>query len=272
MMQASIRLPKVPFPIARRTITADIMDLAVVIGKAITTRTWHQLMNVNLAGDSRYRMAMSRLRKLGLVTRRGDEEEPPEFSLSEKGRRRTSLALIPELSWNRKWDDKWYILTYDVPEEDRRYRVVLQSFLRKMRMGCLQKSVWISASDIRPMFDDLDIAADLRNYAFLFECRTVLGQAGSEVARTAWELDSLRDVQAKYVKACADRIKARASGVTRGKFGLLASLRWELAEYSKAMENDPLLPISLYPENYVGQEVVRVFRERIRQAISGNSV
>lgn len=259
----------VPLVIAGRSLTADIMDLAAVLGKAVTTRSWYQLWHVNLVGDSRYRMAVSRLRKLGLVTRRADEKGPSEFLLTDKGRSRVAGEFIPEVYWNKEWNENWWLLTYDVPEKSRRYRVVLQSFLRKARMGCLHKSVWISSHDIRPLFDDLSIAAEVRRYAFLFECSTVLGQSGPEVARGAWGFNALHDVQIKYISACAGRIKGKMDGVQRGTPGLLTSLRWELAEYSKAMENDPLLPISLYPEDYAGREVVRIFRERMLQCVRG---
>ncbi|MFH1970692.1 MAG: hypothetical protein ABIJ53_10290 [Verrucomicrobiota bacterium] len=148
------------------------------------------------------------------------------------------------------------------------YRNVLRQFLRRLRMGCLQGSVWITPRDIRPEYDDLVKAAGIESYAYLFEARTVLGLPAGTVVRSAWSMDLLEQCQQWY---CANA--QRNWEALRLKHFSAKSL-WFLARetnraFRAVMAPDPLLPKALWPEGYRGAEVIawhrRLLGELARQ-------
>src|SRR5437870_2045408 len=70
------------------------------------------------------------------VTRSGHAAKA-QFTITEKGRQQCAEP-DPRVSWDRSWDHKWRILTFDVPEVHSKDRVALWRELRARRLGLLQ--------------------------------------------------------------------------------------------------------------------------------------
>jgi len=134
----------------------------------------------------------------GLVAYRRGAGKEPVLRLTAKGKRATDDIFCPERWWQRRWSGVWYLMVYDIPETQRSYRNVLRQFLRQLRIGRLQGSVWITPRDIRPEYNDLVKAAGIESYAYLFEARTVLGLPTELVVRSAWPTDLLKQCQQWY--------------------------------------------------------------------------
>jgi DNA-binding transcriptional regulator PaaX len=111
------------------------------------------------------------------------------------------------------------------------------------------------------LFDDLDQAASIRDYAILFEANTVLGQSAKQIAAQAWDFDGLAMRYNTYLKACAEQPN-KVFGAFKPSAALDAA-RHELFEYLNLMQADPLLPAELLPEDYLGPRVVAAFRSRV---------
>ena len=249
--------------ILRRRICAELVDLMGLAIEGVVTRGKAWTWNRSWPRMTAYHQALYRLRRDGLITQRDGGAGAPTMELTSKGCQHVSAEIMPELFWNKRWDGCWYVLMYDVPERERRYRNALNRFLTRMRMGCLQKSVFVSVRDIRPLFYDLDIAAAVAEYANLFEARTVLGQSDAAVVTRAWNFEGLRKIQASYIETCQSRLR-RPSAVTPF-LALPDILHAELTEYRAAMQGDPLLPKPLWPSDYLGPQVTAMFRRRIRR-------
>jgi len=249
--------------ILRRQVCAELVDLLGIALEGVVTRGKAWSWNRSYPRMTAYRQALYRLRRDGLIARRDIRAGSPTMELTSEGRRHISVEIMPERFWNQRWDGRWYILMYDVPERERRYRDALNRFLTRMRMGCLQKSVFVSVRDIRPLYYDLDIAAAVAEYANLFEARTVQGQSDAEVVARAWDFDRLRKIQANYLEICQARLRQPFDAIPFS--AVLDALRAELAEYREAMRSDPLLPKTLWPFDYLGPQVAAMFRRRMRR-------
>ena len=211
-----------------------------------------------------YYNAMRRLRDSGLIayTRKHDNEQV--LILTPEGDARLSDAFKPERSWNRKWKGFWYVLVYDVPEENRLYRDSLRGFLERLRMGCLQRSVWVSTRDVRPEYDDLVKAAGVEWVSFLFEATTVLGRESSDIVREAWDFDRIDEIHAWYLDVYKHNLQAIRNGELRGDL-LHTIAREELSAYQSAMLEDPLLPRELIPRGYRGYDVFSLHKTFVRE-------
>lgn len=58
------------------------------------------------------------------------------------------ISLKKSLSDESPWDGKWRIVTFDIPEENRKVRDVLRSRLKMWHFEKWQKSVWVSKKDV----------------------------------------------------------------------------------------------------------------------------
>jgi phenylacetic acid degradation operon negative regulatory protein len=241
-------------PVIGRRVSLEILDFLELSALFLTRGGWAVANRNCYPNRSAYRNAIARLNKEGLIIKASVRGETPGLFLSDEGRKLIPDYFYPEKMWNRKWNGIWYMLMYDVPEVDRKYRNVLRRFLVQMRMGGLQKSVWVTPHDIRPDFQDLKLAANIDTFAFLFEARTVLGMPQDRVVETAWDFERLRNLQELYC-SMADRNLEELQSTDFDEEELSELLRISMEAYHGAFVEDPLLPWSLCPVGYLGKSV-----------------
>lgn len=219
-----------------------------------------------------YRRAVRRLKKDGVLAYRKHQtgqrvliiQRPPE----------PDPALEPARTWDSPWDGLWRVLVYDIPETERAFRTSLARYLHRQRLGCLQQSVWVTTRDFRAEYDDLLKTLDLHYVSFLFEARTVLERKADDVVSNAWNFADLAEKQRWFIDSCernADQLRARHHDAP----ALETMAREELSAYQAAMRDDPLLPRSLYPRNYLGfraheahRTLTSLIKDRLQQAQS----
>ena len=82
--------------------------------------------------------ALKRLREGGFIEYLSDEKLI--YRLTDKGKDRAVWASIKDDS--QKWDKKWRLVIFDVPEKRRAARDLLRSKLKQWEFIKFQKSVW----------------------------------------------------------------------------------------------------------------------------------
>ncbi|OGV68072.1 MAG: hypothetical protein A2283_18700 [Lentisphaerae bacterium RIFOXYA12_FULL_48_11] len=260
--------PNISMPVIRRRVVEEMLELLGGIGEMAMTEgrslLWHRYYKTKTPAS--YHSAIYRLKKAGLVISCGKQRQHPILSLTEKGKAQIPAIYTPEKFWRKKWSGIWYVLIYDVPEKDRQYRDNLRGFLERMRMGCLQKSVWVTPFDIRPEYDDLANAAAIQQYSYLLESTTVLGRSAQDIVCSAWKYEALAEVQRWYCEVYNENIQ-RIIGSEVSEEMLLDLAREELSAYGVAMDGDPLLPSVLWPREYYGEKVYAL-HQRITSEIA----
>ena len=89
--------------------------------------------------------ALKDLREKGYIEVTKDEEGKILMKLTSHGRQEIIIRKILE---EKKWDKKWRIVMFDIPEKNKNLRHVLRWKLREWQFEKLQKSVWVSKKDI----------------------------------------------------------------------------------------------------------------------------
>lgn len=256
--------PNICLPIIRRRIGEELLDLFVWYLQVAATGGRSLTWNHSFPDRDAYRGALYRLRQAGLLVYRRYSDKKVFLDVTAKGKSRLPDVFKPERFWRKNWNGIWYVLVYDVPEKDRMYRNKLRQFLHRMRMGCLQRSVYVSPRDIRPEYNDMIQAADIGRYAFLLESQTVLGQSPMEIVESAWNFRRLEEIQLWYCDVYAENLERVLSGkLTNEALENLA--REEMSAYLCAMEEDPMLPKKLLPPEYRGGEVYGLHRKLTRE-------
>ncbi len=88
--------------------------------------------------------ASQRLVRNGLM-----EWRDSKLRLTQKGEKALRALTLQEFSWSRprRWDKKWRVLIFDIPERRKGLRLKLRSTLRAIGFVRLQDSVWVYPYD-----------------------------------------------------------------------------------------------------------------------------
>ncbi len=246
--------PDISLPVVRRRIGLELLELLELFGEVSAHGGWAFLHNRTDPDLRGYQRAIVRLSKQGLIVKE-QGLNTPRLKISEEGTESLATYLRPDKWWTRKWNGIWYLLLYDVPEVDRSYRNVLRQFLQTQRMGCFQKSVWITPHDIRPQYSDLEKGAAVGTFAALFEARTVLGTPSDKIVRESWDLKRLHDIQKRFCDVYGENLAVLSKTVLLNPEVFMRLATEEMDAYRSAFVLDPLLPAQLLPMDYLGREV-----------------
>jgi len=263
MKLRSFHHPDICPTVLRRKTVEEVLDMLTGLSELVLSRG-HSFLRPYYESDASYRNAIARLRKKGLVAYRRSGGHNPVLALTPAGLKKTSPCCGHKEPWPSKWKERWYLMVYDVPEKERRYRNVLRKFLESRRVGCLQRSVWITPVDIRAEFDDLVKAGGLDAFAFLFESRSVLGRSPQDIVMTAWDMDRLMRMQQWYLDVFQDNLD-RILKEYIPPDTLVNLMRDELSAFITAMDGDPFLPRDLWPADYKGEKVWRLHHAMVHE-------
>lgn len=258
--------PDWSLPVVKRRISEEWIDLMNDVGEVLATNGRSLLWNKSYPSQTAYQAAMWRLRKSGLAVTHHDDGKLPTLKLTDEGRSQLPAYHRPEALWNTKWNGIWYVIIFDVPESERAYRDTLRRVLRRLRMGCLQKSVWVTPRDIRPDYDNLQQAANVHAISYLLESRTVLHLESTEIVGNAWDFNRLRSLQERYLNTFGENLEL-LKGSEPSESAMMNLLYKEAEAFVQCMRPDPLLPNELLPREYKGKNVFQL-HQNIRKAIA----
>ena len=81
------------------------------------------------------------------------ERKEDYLKITKLGRERLARTL-PKYEEKRPWDGILYLITYDIPEVERKYRDCLRFFLQTLGCGMLQHSVWLTPYNPKRLIAD----------------------------------------------------------------------------------------------------------------------
>ena len=257
--------PDISIPVVRRRIGTELLEMLTILGDVAAHGAWAFLQNRSYPNPRAFDQAVGRLSKQGLIIKT-QGLNTPILKISKKGTTSLETCLRPDKWWNKKWNGIWYILMYDVPEIDRAYRNVLRQFLNHQRMGCFQKSVWLTPHDIRPQYSDLEKAASIEIFACLFEAKTVLGMPSKKIVSASWDFDRLFKIQQRFCDVYKENLALLRQPTLPSMENLMRLATEEMDAFRSAFILDPLLPDALLPREYKGKEAYN-FHQKITNQI-----
>lgn len=156
------------------------------------------------------------------------------FSLTLKGFRTVSLKFLKQhQGLKNRWDGKWRIIIFDVPETNRRERDRLRSVLKRFSFGKITNSVYVSP------FNNIDLILNsIKNNKpshniFAFETIPNIEITNSKkIANLAFNLDDLAKKYIAWIK------ESKEVNVDNDILILY---------YDSILESDPALPEDLLP-------------------------
>jgi phenylacetic acid degradation operon negative regulatory protein len=187
------------------------------------------------------------------------------YELTARGRRllEEGEARIYDPPRPEPWPGGWTLLAYSIPEERRHLRDGLRSRLSWLGFGSLGNGLWISPHEVEEEVRDVAATLDVTDHLEVFRALHV---GFSDLDRLVGQCWDLPEINASY----GDFIAGRRPELQRCRQGLaVGSLTEEecfvrrfdlIHEYREFFLVDPLLPRSLLPDDWRGEEAGELFR------------
>lgn len=157
------------------------------------------------------------------------------YIITQKGEREFDRVLN-NLRQTGKWDGRWRLVIFNVPEKRRDLRDRIRRALSRLGMGILQPSVWISPKDIKNEIENIRERLNLKNTLKFFEVSRNSALDKTIIAKS-WKLSDIEDEYKKF-NFEAERIIKVIDKDPNPRF----SAKKHIFSYALILQKDPILP------------------------------
>lgn len=187
------------------------------------------------------------------------------YDLSDRGRvlLEEGKARIFHPSWDGPWDGSWFLLSYSIPEIRRHLRDRLRDRLAWLGFGSLGNGLWISPHDVEDKVREAARQLGIEDNLECFRGHRVGGGDPAQLVEKCWDLEALNEKYRVFMDRWLPHLKVCQEAVGSGEVDqrLCFTLRFELLhEFRSFPLEDPYLPRSLLPEDWVGESAWGLFR------------
>lgn len=211
------------------------------------------------------RAAISRMLRQGWLesTKVGNRSY---YSMSGRGKKRLDEAAerIYKVEPNEKWDGKWCIASYTIPEDQRNLRDQFRKELSFMGFGMLSISTWISPNDLINRVKEMTEGYGITEYVEVFQATHYGWSESKKLVSKCWNLDEINQAYEEFIETYQSQYE---NFVEKVKAGQEISDSYCFVEKSKLVHTyrkflfiDPDLPNELLPDIWLGREADQLFQ------------
>lgn len=187
------------------------------------------------------------------------------YSLTQKGRRHLDEAAerIYREEMGR-WNGKWCIINYSIPEEQRELRDELRKEITYLGFGMLSNSTWISPNPLQERIKELVDHYGIKNYVDLFTAEYIGSPEPKELVHKCWNIAQINEAYKEFLDQFRPRYEHFKAGIESGALKeseCFVEKTLLVHEYRKFLFIDPDLPDELLPDVWLGKEADRFFNQ-----------
>lgn len=214
------------------------------------------------------RAAISRMNKQGWVTSKKIGNKSHYF-LTERGAVRMEEAAkrIFKLSPD-KWDGKWRLFIYSIPEEKRAIRDELRKELVWSGFGTMANSCWVSPNELTKEVYALMDKYEIRPYVHFFAAQYDGPHENKKLVEECWDLNEINQRYEEFIGGYSQKYIIDKNKIQKGEMTDAECFveRTKLVhEYRKFLFSDPGLPEELLPEKWLGSHAASLFSSYYRE-------
>lgn len=210
------------------------------------------------------RVAVSRMVKQGWIQSEKQGNKSFYF-LTERGVNRMDEAANRIFKLNpQKWDRKWRILMYTIPEEKRQVRDELRQELMWSGFGSFSNGCWISPNSLEKEVNILIDKYDISEYVDFFVSEYKGPKNSQSLVRKSWPLEEIHNKYEEFISKYSKQFIVHQSVISRGEMSDSECFveRTKLVhEYRKFLFIDPGLPQELLPPKWNGNHAALLFSQ-----------
>ncbi|UCD08043.1 MAG: hypothetical protein JSU79_06715 [Dehalococcoidales bacterium] len=215
--------------------------------------------------DQAVRSAVSRMCQAGLLKARS-EGRKSYYSLTPRGHNLLStgakrIFIRKDTSWNGTWN----IVTYTIPEEERKTRDTLRRELIWMGYGALSGATMISPYDLTGEVMELAEQLGVIHRIHIFQAKEQGLIDAKKIVSSCWDLVRIHDMYFEFLEKYQPQYEhwlERINGnenIDASEYFLERFLL--IHEYRKLPFYDPDLPGELLPEDWLRPKAAILFQE-----------
>lgn len=179
------------------------------------------------------------------------------FNKMTEGMRRTFTEFEES-----KWDKKWRVLIYSIPEKERQVRDQFRKEITWMGFGQVTPGTWITPHNLFDPILRLIKQYTIENYVQMFEAEHVGLANTAHLVSQAWDLVSTNNKFKDFITEFKPRLQTFKEEGDRWKAEIIFAERVILVhEYRKFLHIDPQLPLELFPNGWLGEEARQLFNQ-----------
>jgi len=186
--------------------------------------------------------------KIGSDPRRGSDP----YQLTEKGFTELCLEFPFFRFLKEKWDGKWRIISYEIPEKKREIRDRLRREMQGWGLGPWHRSFWLTPHPILPTLKSLTSQREEEKYIQAFEADHTFGDREFLIEKV-WGKSALDKSYRELFKKWHEILSSGDEKIDK--------LKKVISEYVNLLRHDPGLPKELIGESWIGFEGWNIFKE-----------
>ncbi len=210
----------------------------------------------DLSLNQKTRGTLSGMLKEELITKTVFEQKSLDkdslYKLTEKGFLELSLEFPFFRFLREKWDGKWRIISYEIPEKKREIRDRLRREMQGWGLGPWHRSFWITPHPILPTLKSLTAQKEEEKYIQAFEADHTFGDREFLIEKV-WSKSTLDKSYRELFKKWHEVLSSDDEKADK--------LRKVIGEYINLLRQDPGLPTELVGEGWIGFEGWNIFKE-----------
>lgn len=184
-----------------------------------------------------------------------------KLEITPRGQKRLE-EVLPKYEKKPKWNGKWYIVAYDIPESKKYLREILRHKLRELKFGQLHKSLFICPYNLLGDVEKIVKQYNLSSYVLLAVSDRLGREPSSELAERIWHLDEVNQNYKKYIEEVNSKKLSKQEA---------------LFKYLVALHLNPQLPKELLPEDWKGEEAHDIYKkillgERLKKIVKSLAI
>ncbi|MEK7109612.1 MAG: PaaX family transcriptional regulator C-terminal domain-containing protein [Patescibacteria group bacterium] len=175
-----------------------------------------------------------------------------QYKLTDKGFSELCLEFPFFRFLKEKWDGKWRIISYEIPEKKREIRDRLRREMQGWGLGPWHRSFWITPHPILSTLKSLTSQKEEEKYIQAFEAEHTFGDREILIEKV-WGKSALDKSYRELFKKWHEILSSGDEKVDK--------LKKVIGEYINLLRQDPGLPKELVGESWIGFEGWNIFKE-----------
>ena len=156
---------------------------------------------------------------------------------------------IPKYKKKRIWDKAIYLVTYDIPEEKKKFRNQLRNLLKSIGAAPLQVSVWLTPYNPSKILKKFTKTSGFSG-EIIVSCMGKDGFIGEEsikqLVNRIYKLEKINDRYREFIHQHTRLIHNKSKTIVY---------------YLSILKDDPQLPFELLPEDWMGGKAHQLYKK-----------
>ena len=181
-----------------------------------------------------------------------NDQSSNQYKLTEKGFSELCFQFPFFRFLKEKWDGKWRVISYEIPEKKREMRDRLRREMQGWGLGPWHRSFWVTPHPVLEHLKDLVSQKDEEQYIQAFQADHTFGDQKVLIEKV-WGKSLLDKQYRELFKKWHD--------ILSGKEEKSEKFKKIVTEYVDILKEDPGLPKELVGEQWIGFEGFNIFKE-----------